>query len=761
MDELTGQLIEHISHLHAVMSTPVSGKLQAATMSLYGPDGTTEAKQISANYQNVNFDTNGNITGGTLQYSAQAQQIKLSENTASLGANGRPAAIASTIFDQHSGAPYRSVQTDLSGLTWTAAARIQTGSIKVTSSNPADQTLLTSGTMAFNNEQLQQIALTHHAPDSTGVVQGSTTIDYSNVQFSGDETIGGHQVMTTQRPDQTVSSQSQLFYSNNGLPTTMHTSGYADNGTGLNSNTLTNYSAVTFDARRQIFSGQLTSTTSDPQNIVRAKTTVSYANGVPQSAETQNFSAKGILVQMVRTDYTGSTFNNAKHVVNSAITVNRLRPNGTLISSARVMYDKNGCPLQHLITNYRANGEAVSQTEVSYAAARFDHHRKVVNGQVTATTTTADGATQTSTVRHYNSSRNYTIRETLVQHPTTKALLSSSKIIKRVDGTVAEVIIQTSPQAATITQYGTDGTTVIKCIEVDYSNATVAGGNILSGNVGITARDHQQKLLATSNLAYASQTARNNLGQEIIPLTIINQTSQSNLYLCLMGTTNPNTPEHNWYYLSDFNGNVTQCSPTDSTNYCLQIQANQSMQLPQLSGIRLYFSFGKPLAITVGSNGIPNSPVGWVKDANFETLFDWIEVTWSVNSPTDMMMSLNTDQIDMFGFPITFSLQGFDPSGNALTQQGGFSAGVSRQKTISAFKTAPSPWNNLVITEGGMDLRVISPEHGMEDQMGLFPKNQSYSQNNLYQQILQSNLMNGGAVLIHNALSAQIVLSGF
>lgn len=761
MNELTGQLIEHISHLHAVMSTPVAGKLQAATMNLYGPDGKTEAKQVSANYQNVNFDANGNITGGTLQYSAQAQQTKLSENAASLGANGKPVTIASTIFDQHSGAPYRSVQTDLSGLTWTAAARIQTGSIKVTSSNPADQTLLTSGTMAFNNEQLQQIALTHHAPDNAGVVQGHTTIDYSNVQFSGDEIIGGHQVLTTQRPDQTVSAQSQLFYSASGLPTTMRTSGYADNGTDPNSNTLTDYSAITFDARRQIFSGQLSSATSDPQGIIRAKTTVNYANGVPQLAETQNFSAKGSLVQVVKTNYAGSTFNNAKHVVNSAITVNTLRPNGSLISSARVMYDQNGHPLRHLITNYRANGAVVSQTEVSYAAASFDHHRKVVNGKVTATTTAADGATQTLTVRHYNGSRNYAIRETLVQHPTTKALLSSSKIIKRADGTVAEVITQTSPQAATITQYATDGTTVIKCIEVDYSNATVAGGNIVSGSVGITARDQQQKLLATSSLAYASQTAHNNIGQAILPLTIINQTSQSNLYICLMGTTNPNTPEHNWYYLSDFNGNVTPCSPTGPTQYCLQVQTNQSMQLPQLSGMRLYFSFGKPLTITVGSNGIPNSPVGWVKDDNFQTLFDWIEVTWSVNSPTDMMMSLNTDQADMFGFPIAFSLQGFDTNGNALTQQGGYSAGVSRQKIISAFKAAPTPWNNLVITEGGTDLRIISPEHGMEDQMGLFPKNQSYSQNNLYQQMLQSDLTNGGEILVHNALSAQIVLSGF
>lgn len=760
MDELTGQLIDHISHMHMMMSATASGKLQTAAISLYGPDGTTEAKQINADYQNTSFDANGNITGGTLHYSSQTQQTKLSQNTATFGANGKPATIASTIFDHQSGAPYRSIQTDLSGLTWSEAARIKTGAIKVTSTNPQNQSLLVSGEVAYDNEQLQQIALTHHAPDNTGTIQGQTTIDYTNVQFSGDEIVGGHQLMTTHRPDQTQSSQSKLFYSANGLPTTMHTSGYATNGPDLTSNTLTDYSAITFDACRQILSGQLTSTTSNPQNIVRSKTTITYANGVPQDAETQRFSDKGSLCQVVRTEYSGCTFNNAKHVVNSATTVKTFRPNGTMLSSARMLYDKNGHLLKQSITNYRANGASLGQTEMSYAEAIFDLNRKVVGGKVTATMIPADSTTKTTIVRHYNGTRNYAMRETLVYNLKSQTLQSSNKVIKRADGTIAEVMTQTSSQTATITQYAIDGKTVIKSIEVDYSSATVAGGSIVSGNVGIKARNNQQKLLSASSLVYAAQNTHNNIGRETIPLTIVNQSSKSNLYVCLMGTTNPTAPENNWYYLSDFDGNVTQCIPTNSTDYSLNIQANQTIQLPRLSGMRLYFSFDKPLAITVGSNGIPNALIGWVKDANFQTLFDWIEVTWSINSPTDMMVSLNTTQADMFGLPLSFSLQGFDTSGNALIQQGGF-IGASRQTIISAFKTAASPWSSLVITEGGTDLRVISPEHGMESQMGVFPTNYPYSQNNLYQQILQSHLKNSSQVLVHNAQSAQITLAGF
>lgn len=216
----------------------------------------------------------------------------------------------------------------------------------------------------------------------------------------------------------------------------------------------------------------------------------------------------------------------------------------------------------------------------------------------------------------------------------------------------------------------------------------------------------------------------NNIGRELIPLTLINQTNRGNLYFYLVGTTEPTNPANNWYYLSDFKGNVSLCQPTGNqqTTYSLKLADNQTILMPRLSAIRIYFSFDRPLYLAVGDNGIPNSPAGWLTDNNFNTLFDWVELTWEVNT-TDMTLGGNTTQVDMFGLPFSLQLTGFDAEGKPLTQQGGFQTSGLRNKMISQIKKSPSPWNQLVFSDAtGFDNRVISPYHGME--MKVFPKDQ-------------------------------------
>mgnify|MGYP000985367662 CR=1 FL=1 len=121
--------------------------------------------------------------------------------------------------------------------------------------------------------------------------------------------------------------------------------------------------------------------------------------------------------------------------------------------------------------------------------------------------------------------------------------------------------------------------------------------------------------------------------------------------------------------------------------------------------------------------GIPSAPAGWVQDANFSTLFDWIELTWELNA-SDTTLGANTTQVDMFGLPFNLSLAGSDAEGKPLTVQGGFSDAGLRHQILTALQNAPAPWQQLVLTEAqsGLATRAIAPYHGME--MGLFPRTQ-------------------------------------
>ena len=53
---------------------------------------------------------------------------------------------------------------------------------------------------------------------------------------------------------------------------------------------------------------------------------------------------------------------------------------------------------------------------------------------------------------------------------------------------------------------------------------------------------------------------KNNIGRELIPLKITNQTNRENLYFYLVGTTEPLDQANHCYYLSNFNGDVTLCT---------------------------------------------------------------------------------------------------------------------------------------------------------------------------------------------------------
>lgn len=252
------------------------------------------------------------------------------------------------------------------------------------------------------------------------------------------------------------------------------------------------------------------------------------------------------------------------------------------------------------------------------------------------------------------------------------------------------------------------------------AGAAGLGGLALNETMGSGARSAPPQRIPVTPIY-----PRNNIGRELIPFQITNQTGRSDVYFYLVGTTEPKTPNFKWFYLSDLRGNCTRCPIGDNQTYSMPLPpSTQTIWFPRLSAIRVYFSFGKKLYLDVdANNGIPTSPAGWLMDSNFETLFDWLELTWELN-PTDYTLGGNSTQVDMFGLPMELTLNGFDPVGAPLTVQGGFQVPGVRDQILQTIQAQPDPWNKLVLTDSmtGFATRVISPYHGME--LNLFPRDQ-------------------------------------
>src|SRR5262249_35707156 len=145
-------------------------------------------------------------------------------------------------------------------------------------------------------------------------------------------------------------------------------------------------------------------------------------------------------------------------------------------------------------------------------------------------------------------------------------------------------------------------------------------------------------------------------------------TGRDDIYYYIVGTTDPINAAFKWYFVSDAKGNCTKCPFGTNQTYSVPLPGNDvTIGYPRLSSVRVYFSFGKKLFLDVFPiNGIPTSPAGWVKDTNYNTLFDWMELTWEKNLNEDktfhdFTLGGNTTQVDMFGLPMKLQLTGYGP----------------------------------------------------------------------------------------------------
>ena len=228
----------------------------------------------------------------------------------------------------------------------------------------------------------------------------------------------------------------------------------------------------------------------------------------------------------------------------------------------------------------------------------------------------------------------------------------------------------------------------------------------------------------------AGPGGKNNIGRALIPFTIINNSGSTEpAYLYMFGNTMPASPNYHTYYLSKLNGDCT-LFPVSKPNqtYGLALTGKTTNAFfPQLDAIRVYISFGKPLSITTNEFGIPIAVSADVSsDPNYLTLWDFVEATWH-DYQTHTILHINTTQVDAFGIAFKVEHSGFDPANPQvpLTVINGFDSNTARGDIFNEIKNAATPtvpWNNLLISNAGKNLRALMPLKSLD--LGKFPKDQ-------------------------------------
>jgi hypothetical protein len=220
----------------------------------------------------------------------------------------------------------------------------------------------------------------------------------------------------------------------------------------------------------------------------------------------------------------------------------------------------------------------------------------------------------------------------------------------------------------------------------------------------------------------------NNIGREIIPFTIVNNSGSSQpAYLYMFGTTNPLKAELHTVYLSDLNGDCTLFPPnTNGKTYGLPLTGRTTNALfPQLDGLRIYISFGKQLVVDIPDNGIPIAISADVPgdNPNYSTLWDFVEATWH-NYDTFTVLDTNVTQVDAFGLAFEVGASGFNPADPQLPLSiiNGFASNAARGNIFNRLAKAGAPWSNLVISNARAPLRALMPLKSLD--LGVFPKNQ-------------------------------------
>jgi hypothetical protein len=473
-------LVNHVNSIVSATASPTQpgaagGAFKNGTVTTYSPDGSQKAAVGFISFEKTQFASDGSITGGQIFHSSSTPEGQpIASTTIQLGPGGKPTQGEIQINKRQGQGVFNVVNADLSAVQWTDAGKIGSGAIGLATKDPVSGLRTTSGSIAFQNEKFTSGAVTQYSAKDGTTIESLTELDFTGVALLGFKVNGGQMKVTRKRADQSVSSNSQVSFLENGLGRIkqVQTANLATGSNQVTSNVTADYSAISYNARNEIDSGDINIDVTGPDQSPMSHAIVSFAGAVPKTAQTWRFKG-GVLANKTVTDYSNAQFDNHNRVVNGSIKVDVFNAAEQHISSTAVSYDQNGA-----VTNKQTQTFPV--TAVATAPKTY---------QAVAASWTKPPA-KPSAVAQPQSNVAPTATASAAASPGTSAAAPQTKNITRSDGTLEATVATTSqngkPVSAVVTHYDSDGKTVVSSYHVDLTQVIVAAGQSKpSGSVSL------------------------------------------------------------------------------------------------------------------------------------------------------------------------------------------------------------------------------------------------------------------------------------
>ena len=236
--------------------------------------------------------------------------------------------------------------------------------------------------------------------------------------------------------------------------------------------------------------------------------------------------------------------------------------------------------------------------------------------------------------------------------------------------------------------------------------------------------------------------ANNNAGLRTIPLHISNHINLAqDLYILIFGVINRDNgkgfPVGSNVYVTNTQGDVaiTPAIPGNapiSLSLKVGMGTENDLTLPKLTAVRIYSSLGAGLLVHTGGimgGGLVLPTVQNPSDPNFNTRFDFTELTWISQAPIPnhpeitTNLGINVTEVDAFGLVQQFTIEGTDPAtfqpNTTLTS--GFLSTARRPDLFNMLQSFGPPWSNLIVGNEVL-ARALAPNLAIN--ANLFPQDQ-------------------------------------
>jgi hypothetical protein len=235
--------------------------------------------------------------------------------------------------------------------------------------------------------------------------------------------------------------------------------------------------------------------------------------------------------------------------------------------------------------------------------------------------------------------------------------------------------------------------------------------------------------------------ANNNAGLRTIPLHISNHINQAqNLFVLIFGLINRDNglgfPVGAPVYVTNIQGDVAIVPQIPAPGIPLGINLGMGteidLMLPKLTAVRIYSSVGNALVMQNGNTHNQLNPPDNASpsDPNFNTMYDFTELTWLQQAPIPghpeitTNLGINVTEVDSFGLAQQYTIEGTDPAtfqpNTALTS--GFLSTARRPDLLNMLQSFGSPWSDLIVGNGGVRARALMPALAIP--AGVFPSTQ-------------------------------------